>query len=424
VRCIPCLILAVLAVQGCKSCRTERVAPPAQADVLHAEPAEPEPEPDPFAGLAAVDPGSLGLVNPDPALEAVSTSALISIKGMLMNEKHDEAREKLEELLEVHPGLLEPSFTMADLFLREGEVDEAATLIEHVLLARYPLYATKLIATPSFKWLEKKNPDAWRDLIEAREAARRGWAEAMTRPGVFLLVAPPYPADKPGDPDSVKLNRGWVVFLDAETGRFLPLTPRANAAGFILDRGEKRLIVLTWKRYDRETRDEEGEIMRPALLQGVRIASVDLTTFETSPSVDLGADLVEARISIRSGLVLATVVRLDFEDNEGVETSYEIDCEKFEAKPAPKAPPGPMDLIASYGRIEPPALPSAGFAQDADALPGGWRCVEPGEGVKLCAVPSGKESVLHDLVLEKPAEEDAEPVTLAKGVGILQIDIL
>jgi hypothetical protein len=41
--------------------------------------------------------------------------------------------------------------------------------------------------------------------------------------------------------------------------------------------------------------------------------------------------------------------------------------------------------------------------------------------MRLCAVPAGRESVLSDLVLERPHEE---PLTLAKGVGILQIDIL
>jgi hypothetical protein len=296
--------------------------------------------------------------------------------------------------------------------------------VEKVLLARYPLYAQKMGETPSIAGLEELEPELWKQLVEAREAARRGWAGAMSRPGSFLLVAPPYPEDKPGDPDSEKLNRGWVVYLDVEAERFLPLSPRANVAGFILDRADRRLVALTWKSYERETRDEEDEIIRPALMQGVRIVVVDLETFETSPPVDLGGDMVEARISVRSGHVLATVVRLAHEQNEGEEESLEIDLEKLETKPAAKAPPGPMDLIVSYGAIEPPAPPTGGFSESADSLPGDWRCIEPEEGLTLCAVPSDDESVLHDLVLERPPEEGEEPLTLAKRVGILQIDTL
>lgn len=421
-RCIPWLVLAALAVQGCKSCRDGQEAQPPVVDAVQAEPDEPAPEPDPHAGLEPAGPDTLGLESPDPALETATATALISIKGMLMNGQNDEAREELELILEQQPGSLEPSYTMADLLLRENEVEEAVGLVEHVLLARYPLYAAKMIETPSLVSLEKSSPDVFDALHEAREASRRGWAAAMSRPGAFLLVAPPYPESRPGDPETEKLNRGWVVFLDAGARRFLPLTPRANVAGFILDRGERRLVALTWKSYDRETRDEVDEIIRPALLRGVRIVVVDLETFETSPAVDLGDEVVEARISIRSGHVLATVVGLDFERNEGVETSLEIDLEKLEAVPAAKAPPGPMDLIVSYGAVTPPALPSGDLAGDADSLPGGWTCAAPGEDMKLCARPSGEESVIHDLVLEAPGEE--EPVTLAKSVGILQIDIL
>ncbi len=390
---------------------------------MQAEP-EPAPEPDPFEGLEPAAPGSLGLENPDPSPETESAAAIISIKGLLVSGKDEEARQKLAQVLEERPGSLEPSYTMADLMLRQDEVDEAVGLIEHVLLARYPLYAARMLETPSIAKLEQGNAEAWKRLVEAREAARRGWAGAMSGSGAFLLVAPPYPEGQPGDPDEEKLNRGWVVFVDVEAQRYLPLTPRANVAGFILDRAERRLVALSWKSYERETRDEEGEILRPALMQGVRIVVVDLETFETSPPVDLGGDMVEARISVRSGHVLATVVKLDHETNEGKETSLEIDCEAFEARPAAKAGPGPMDLIVSYGMIEPPAPPTGGFSEHAESIPGDWRCLEPGDGLTLCATPSDAGSVLSDLILEKPPEEEPEPLTLAKGVGILQIDVL
>jgi len=416
---VACLALAALAVQGCKSCREAPVVTPPVVDAVPVE--EPAPEPDPFEGLEPAAAGSLGLESPDPSTETASDTALISVKGKLISGENEDAREKLDEILDRWPGSLEPSYTLAGMLAAEDEIEQAVELVELVLLGRYPFYAAKMLETPAIAKIESRDPEAWQGLLETREAARRGWAAAMGRPGAFLLVAPPYPGGQPGDPDEEKLNRGWVVFLDATSGRFLPLTPRANVAGSVLDRGERRLVALTWKSYERETRDEEGEILRPALMQGVKVVVVDLETFETGRPVDLGGDMVEARISVRSGHVLATVVRLDHETGEGVETSHEIDCEGYEARPAAKAPPGPMDLIVSYGSIEPPALPSDDFAADEDALPGGWRCAVPGEGMRLCAVPAGKESVLSDLVLERPEEE---PLTLAKSVGILQIDIL
>lgn len=422
-RLIPCLVLVAALSQGCKSCR-QPSGPDGSSpldrlgDAAETGPTAPDDAEE--ADLPEVDPAALGLESPDPDQDAVKLTTMFSPWTDLIKGDTDRARESIEEALEEMPGNLHVLLTKADLLLREDKTGEAMELIEQVLLSAYPAFSAKVLGHPSVKSLEKSDPDAWTELTRTHEAIRRAWAGAMSRPGVFLLVAPPFPKGNIADPEQEKLNRGWVVFLDATTHRFLPLTTRANVAGFILDRSERRLYTLSWKSHDREELDEEGEPIRPALLQGARVSYVDLSSFEQSRSVDLGADLVEARLSVRSGHVLASVVRLDFEEHEGKETSYEIDCEGFEAKPAPKAPPGPMDLIVAYGMIEPPT--SHGFTEDVDTLPGGWQCIEPGKDLRLCAVPTSKDSVIYDLVLEQTSEE--EKITLAEGIGILQMDVL
>lgn len=425
-RHIPWLVLVAVAAQGCRSCRQEPVPLPEPPPRTANHTDEPDAvAADPYAGLEALDPGSIGLESPDPDHGEVDATVMISVKAHIIKGDMESAKEKLGEILEQTPGNLEALYTKAELLLRERSMEETIPILERLLAARFPEYAGRTFEMPSVKRLEEESPRDWTRLVHARESARRAWADAMSGPGAFLLVAPPYPEGNLGDAEADRLHRGWVVFLDTETGRFLPLTSRSSVAGFLLDRAERRLHTLSWRSHDREQRDDEGEIIRPALLQGVSVTTVDLTTFETSRSVGLGADLVEARLSARSGHLLATVVRLGFEDSEGKETSYEIDTAGFSAEPASKAPPGPMDLIVAYGLIEPPALPSGGgFADDADTLPGGWTCATPGPGLRLCAVPTRKKSVIHDLILERTDEAGSKPVTLAKRVGILQIDIL
>jgi hypothetical protein len=422
-RLIPFLVLAAAVSPSCKSCRQPAKVDAGALDKLgHAgqsvgEPEDASSEEAVAEDLPGIDPSALGLASPDPAQERLAKEATIQVSARMMAEFDDEeARAALEKTLGRVEGHLEATFLLAAVAGRQESPAEAAGLLEQVLRAHLVEYAQRIDA-PTLKPIARHSPEDWERVLTARKAVGRAWAEAMGRPGAFLLVAPPYPGKSIVDPEEEKLNRGWVVFLDATTGRFLPLTRRANVAGFILDRADRRLFVVSWKSYDRKQVDEEGEPIKPALLHGAGISYVDLASFETSPSVDLGDDLVEARISIRSGHVLASVVRLDHEKHEGVETSYEIDCKDFEATPAPKAPPGPMDLIVAYGTIEPPS--TQGFTEDADALPGGWLCIEPGPGQRLCAVPTSKKSVIHDLQLEEDSTE-----VLAESVGILQMDVL
>jgi hypothetical protein len=413
-RLIACLCMAAVLCGGCRSCK-EGEPPPRTVETTAAlEPVDAGTVEEPAAVLPEVDPASLGLESPDPGQSRVQHLAVMDTWSKLVNADLEGAREELEASLVANPGNLHLMITQADLMLREGRHDEAIEVIDTVLRAGYPEFARKLADMPSVESLERKSPEHWQRLSETREAIRQAWERAVSGPGAFLLVAPPYPGGNAGDPESERLNRGWVVFLDAGTGRFLPLTPRSIVAGFMLDRADRRLLALSWRSYQREERDQEDELVRPAILEGAALQGVDLTTFEIGRKVGLGQDVVEVRLQVRSGHVLAGVVRLDRESGEGVETTLELDLDAGGSSEAPKAPPGPMDLIVAYGEITPPE--GQGMVVDADSLPDGWRCCAPGEGLRLCAVPASRKSVLSELKLGDES--------VAAGIGILQMDVL
>ncbi len=414
-------LAACLCFGGCRGCKSDVNA---NADAIipgHAVKEDPT-LPDAMAPpLPEILHGALGLTNADPVQDATALEPVMPVRRMLMAGDYDQARTRLDEIMEAHPGNLEAMYLEAGIMARTLEGEEAVDALVSPLGAALPWFLPRVENEPDLAFLRDTDPEAWMRLERLLQATRLAWAEALTGPGAFVLVATAPEVEGVDDPEPMRLNRGWVVFLDAHSRRFMPLARDTTVAGFLIDRRLSRIYLLSWQAHERELRDEGG-VMRPALLNGVEVTFVDLATLEHGSAVKLGDGIASVRLAARSDLLLAAIETVDPAIVESVLTYVSIDWDAGKAETAHEAAPGPMDLVVRYGSIDPPRT-QPDDAQDPDALPNNAWCLAPGDGLRLCSVPSSKKSVLFDLVIEdmSPGSETGS-TTVASGLGILQMN--
>jgi hypothetical protein len=414
------IVLAVLpAAAGCESCRSPSPAGGAAGDPPASDAARDPDVPAPDAGgVPPLPPGELGLPGADPAQSAARIEPALAIRSHLIATDYEGATSAVTDALEAHPGNLEALLVRASLAALDEEPAAAVDVAARILAASYVAYEPRVMSDPAIAGIEAEDPEAWEELLRARRAARGGWVSAVTSPGAFVLVAPRLAPGAAGDPHDEKLHRGWVVFVDVRTGRFLPMSDRRTVAGFLLDRRLARLYLVSWKSYRRAS-VAAGETVRPALLQGVEVTYVDLRSMQAGPEVPLGEDVIGVRLSARSGLLLAAVERHAAAGASPETRHLRVDWTAGRGVDAAAAAPGPMDVEVRFDGVDAPE-PMDPVA-DAEAIPSSWRCVAVDGGANLCAVPAARGSVLSDVVLRVP---DGPGETLAEDVGVLQVGVL
>lgn len=420
-----CLLIA-LAATSCKNCRSpgsDETAGHEPAGVATPADASEQEEVDPSSSLPAVDPRTLGLASADPSQPALKAMMVMDARKSIMAGDYEDAEKSLEAILETHPEHLPARQLLAGLQARTQRPGEATGTLERLLAAALPLYDQEVHDDPSVDVLRQEYEEHYGQYEDTREAIRLAWAETLSSDGAFVLVAPPFDSAAVGDPEKERLSRGWVVFVSASTGRFLPLTRPGSVAGFLLDRALKRMYVLCWKTYTRASKDGD-ETVRPALMNGVTVSYVDLRSLQTGPRVELGDGLASVRLSARSSLLLLDLERVDPQGGQPESSNLKVIWSDETAEPAPEAPPGPMDLVVRHGQLEPPGPPPGSPAVDPDGLPTGWGCVQAGDQARICSAPNAPGSVLGDILLVAGEGPSVPPEPLTKGVGVIMMDVL
>lgn len=225
----------------------------------------------------------------------------------------------------------------------------------------------------------------------------------LAGPGAFVLAAPdPDPgAPKPAAPPAPH-ERGALSFVDAKTGRVLPLDMGSDIAAFFIDAAGKRLHALSFGRALEETDT------RPGMLADLALHTLDLATAKRS-TTRLHGQAVAVVVELEGGDPLAHLIAREEATAREAWVSTAVRRGTIEHRGIVPVPMTPVDLTDGasppdraafckrrYERIAPREPFVRLDRQCGDVRPAPGDCVVLVDGARLCREtgPSGAGEAL------------------------------
>jgi hypothetical protein len=360
--------------------------------------------------------------------------------------RKDGDREKaiglLDKAIEADPTFTWALLLRARIHLEDGQEDECMDLLEALVALNYIEFAPML---GRVAWLKPLRSDeaAWGPFADRVEAYREEWVEALEGPGAFFVqgkYSKLEAVDDSGEPIDVRWARGVPFYWSQAQGRFLPLGPYTDVAGYLVDRESSRLVLVRWK----PAGGEEAGLMGEVTLHRLDLAKLEevgkgVVVAEEADVVRLSLD-ADGNVLVSIGEDGSEVLDGTEEDGEevgeeeaddeedGEEVDDEVDGEEADdvedgeegvtaltwesgaLGPGTLAGEGEWSLVVTLGGTDGPLQESVGGeAADAPRAKRGGECFWIQEGASFCFEPTKKGGTWHNLVL---VESGSEPRTI------------
>jgi hypothetical protein len=224
------------------------------------------------------------------------------------------AEGKLEEALELDPGLPGARFALARARARQGDLPGAAQMLVGEMELCLPC-TTGLEDDPDLEDLRKS--EQWSQVQEAHAKHLEAWKKVLGSEGTFVLVGfGRMVRDQVWDSvDTDRSDRGRVYFYHEASRRFLPVGLGRDVAGFMVDPAGKGVHAISWGGWT------AGSNSLPPRWSDMSVWSLDLTTMNTHRA-KLPGEISSAGVWVQGGAVHVTFLQLDARGEQQWEESW------------------------------------------------------------------------------------------------------
>ncbi len=216
-------------------------------------------------------------------------------QGQMAFKKDDmeTAAQYLDKALDLDPYYDYALQLRARIHAQEGEIGQAAKLMERLVAMNYIRFAPVVSKSSWFKAV-RKDGEVWGQFEETMEAYRKVWVDALTGPGQVYIQSHyakiEGQTDVGGEEIDLRFSRGAAVFWSKNSRRFLTVGEFTDVAGYLMDRERNKLILLRWRPH------EEKE---PGMMGRIFVSRIDLAEARVEGgSIDLAKEAEAVRMAL------------------------------------------------------------------------------------------------------------------------------